>query len=295
MKTQTIVSLFLLSALLLGSTSLAQGGKNLSRGNQNPDQVLELTESFFISESEIEGLKMMREEEKLARDVYLALYEKWNLPIFSNIARSEQSHTNAVQSLLKKYDIPDPVGTDVQGVFVNQNLQDLYNSLVFEGSESVLAALEVGATIEDLDISDLRTLSSQTQNPDILRVYGELEKGSRNHIRSFNRQLLQYGGEAYSSKYISQESLLEILSTAQERGSSMNENESTHQGNSMRGSEQNRGRGQNRTSRASVNAEYGQNTATSSKNSKRQFQNAFDGQALEKSRNFYHFFARFFR
>ena len=36
--------------------------------------------------AEVEALQYMREEEKLARDVYLALYEEWQLPIFQTIA-----------------------------------------------------------------------------------------------------------------------------------------------------------------------------------------------------------------
>lgn len=43
----------------------------------------------ILNAAEIEGLLFMREEEKLAHDVYLALYAKWGLPIFQNIAQSE--------------------------------------------------------------------------------------------------------------------------------------------------------------------------------------------------------------
>lgn len=51
----------------------------------------------------------MREEEKLARDVYLELYETWDLPVFYNIAQSEQTHMGAVKTLIEKYNLKDPI------------------------------------------------------------------------------------------------------------------------------------------------------------------------------------------
>ena len=38
-----------------------------------------------LSTSELEGIAFMREEEKLARDVYIQLADLWNMNIFSNI------------------------------------------------------------------------------------------------------------------------------------------------------------------------------------------------------------------
>ena len=81
-----------------------------------------------LTAEEENSLLFMREEEKLARDVYMTLYEKWGLPIFANIAQSEQTHTEAVRSLLVKYDIADPVIDDSVGVFVNSELQKLYDA-----------------------------------------------------------------------------------------------------------------------------------------------------------------------
>ena len=81
--------------------------------------------SETISTEEREDLLYMREEEKLARDVYTTLYEKWNMQIFANIAQSEQTHTEAVRDLLDKYSIADPVTDDAIGVFQNETLADL--------------------------------------------------------------------------------------------------------------------------------------------------------------------------
>lgn len=70
-----------------------------------------------LSPPEKEGLLYMREEEKLARDVYLFLGEKFNARAFLNIAESEQTHMAYVKVLLDKYGIPDPVGSNPRGVF----------------------------------------------------------------------------------------------------------------------------------------------------------------------------------
>lgn len=170
-----------------------------------------------LSTVEESGLIFMREEEKLARDVYLTLYEKWVQKIFNNIAQSEQTHTEAVRGLLEKYDITDPVTDDTVGVFANAELQTLYDQLVEEGSESLVAALRVGATIEDLDIKDLEDNLALTDNEDIAMVYENLQRGSRNHLRSFVSQL-EAQGASYEPQYISEDEYESIISSEKETG-----------------------------------------------------------------------------
>ncbi len=168
--------------------------------------------STDLTQDEVQSLIHMREEEKLARDVYLTLYNQWNLRVFSNIASSEQSHTNAVKTLLDRYNIPDPVTNDSIGYFSDPQLGALYQTLVEQGSRSLLDALIVGATIEDLDIYDLdEALENIAVNPDVIRVYTHLVHGSENHLRAFYGQIVNRGG-AYSPQYISQERFDEIIS-----------------------------------------------------------------------------------
>ncbi len=164
-----------------------------------------------ISDQENAGLLKMREEEKLARDVSLTLYQQWNYRIFNNIANSEQRHMDAVKSLLDKYGLTDPVADDTIGVFTDFSMTELFNTLVDKGSTSLTDALLVGAAIEDLDINDLNTLMSQTDNEDIQAVYKNLDRGSMNHMRAFTRVLSTYG-ITYTPQYISQDELDNILS-----------------------------------------------------------------------------------
>ena len=147
-----------------------------------------------LSAEEIAGLKFMREEEKLAHDVYVALYALYgNDDIFYRISLSETTHTEAILALLVKYGIPDPAAGKPAGVFEDPDLQVLYDTLIVMGSGSHIAALKVGALIEETDIRDINAKKVVTDEADILTVYNSLLCGSQDHLRSFNSQLLALG------------------------------------------------------------------------------------------------------
>ena len=170
-----------------------------------------------LSEEERDGLIHMREEEKLARDVYITLYEKWSTGIFSNISRAEQRHMDALKILLDKYSVEDPITDSTIGVFTSIEMQGLYDSLIEKGGNSLADALYVGATIEDLDIKDLYDFLEQTDNSDIKTVYQNLAKGSRNHLRAFVSQLSANGVE-YEAQYLPPVEVDEIVNSPHERG-----------------------------------------------------------------------------
>lgn len=190
---------------------------NTSKNNQNYEEnstTTQNTQSSTISEQEKNGLIQMREEEKLARDVYKTLWEKWGNQIFSNIAQSEQTHTDAIKSLLETYKIQDPVVDDSIWSFTSPEMKKLYEDLISKWSVSSLDALAVWATIEDLDIYDLNKLISETDNEDIKVVYNNLKNGSINHINAFVNNITNNGG-SYTPKYISQAEYEGILSSSQ--------------------------------------------------------------------------------
>jgi hypothetical protein len=171
-----------------------------------------------LSDAERDGLLLMREEEKLAGDVYRYLYELHDLRIFSNIAASEDTHTAAVKKLLDRYELQDPAAGNGAGVFTDMDMQMLYDSLSARGTPSLLDGLYVGVLIEELDIFDLdRLLSEVVGNDDIVLVYEALQKGSRNHLRSFYAQLVDRGG-SYTPEYLSQEAFDTIVNSEIERG-----------------------------------------------------------------------------
>ncbi len=143
----------------------------------------------------------VREEEKLARDVYLTLYETWGLEIFARIAESEQRHMNAVATLLEKYGLEDPV-VDQVGVFTNSEIQELYNQLVEWGGKSLDDALLVGAYIEEKDIIDLAKVIEESGDPEVDMVIGNLIQGSMNHLRAFTQQYESMTGEEYTPQLL---------------------------------------------------------------------------------------------
>ena len=148
-----------------------------------------------LTQLEEQELLYLREEEKLARDVYAALYASSGLQIFNNISQSEQRHMNAALTLLQNYGLVDPVGSNAAGVFTNTDLQSLHDQLVAQGAASQIAALQVGVLIEETDIADLEAAISNTDKTDVIRVYNNLLKGSLNHLSAFTNNLAALGGE----------------------------------------------------------------------------------------------------
>jgi hypothetical protein len=138
-----------------------------------------------LKDSEISWLTYMREEEKLARDVYLTLYNKYQSRIFKNIATSEQTHMDAVKTLLDRYGIQDPAAGNGPGEFTNRDLQALYTELINKGSISLNEAFKVGVEIEETDIGDLKEAIAASTPKDIVKVYTNLLQASLNHLQAF--------------------------------------------------------------------------------------------------------------
>ena len=169
-----------------------------------------------VSVAEADGLIFMREEEKLAHDVYTYLFALGYSKAFDNISNSEQTHTDAILTLLNRYNIPDPVGNNAEGIFVNADLQALYDALIVLGAPSLIEALSVGAEIEEIDLLDIQTLVNALEgNEDIAIVYENLMKGSRNHLRAFVKNLANQGVD-YAPLHLSQEEYDAIINAAVE-------------------------------------------------------------------------------
>lgn len=149
----------------------------------------------LLTQQEINAIVYMREEEKLARDVYTVLFDKWGNNPFNNIRQSEQVHMDRVKILITSYSLEDPVikNNDKRGLFANTLLQEFYNELVDSGNTSLTAALKVGAKIEEMDITDLEKRTGQTKKQDIITTFNYLKQASENHLRAFVRRLKMQG------------------------------------------------------------------------------------------------------
>lgn len=192
-------------------TSATASTATTTTGTTNP------TANLTVDDAVAADLVFLREEEKLARDVYLTLGERWGLLILANISVSEQQHMDAVLQLLQAAGIPDPAAGTGVGEFTNAELGELYVRLVDTGTASSVDALVVGATIEDLDLSDLAGMAERTQEPRILTVYDSLMKGSRNHLRSFVEHLTA-AGVTYQPQFIDEATYEAIVTSPAEHG-----------------------------------------------------------------------------
>lgn len=174
-----------------------------------------------LSVDEAADLAYMREEEKLARDVYLTLGEMWGGRVFDNIAESEQRHTDAIKALLDTYGLVDPA-LDAVGYFANEDLQAMYDTLISRGMASELEALHVGALIEEVDITDIQHAIEAADHEDIERVYENLMQGSRNHLRAFVDAIERRGVE-YEAQHLDEDEVEEIVESPVETGSAIDD------------------------------------------------------------------------
>lgn len=165
-----------------------------------------------------DSLAYMREEEKLAHDVYVFLYEQWGMQVFQNISESEQVHTDTVKFLLEAYGLPDPAADLAAGQFSNPDLQALYDQLTALGAQSLSNALKVGAAVEEIDILDLQTRLQNDLPDDVRQAYENLLYGSFNHLAAFTSVLEGQTGEIYEPKYLTPEAYAEALSQASAGG-----------------------------------------------------------------------------
>ena len=203
---KSVVAFTLAWAVALSAPLYAANGSGATRTSVSSLSVVEKTDLLF-----------MREEEKLARDVYLTLYESWKLTVFSNIASSEQSHMDAILKLLRTYSLPDPAAGNEIGEFTDPALQTLYNTLIAKGALSALDALQVGGIIEETDMHDLVEAIEHSDNADIDATYESLLCGSRNHLRAFAGSLTSMTGQPYTAQVITQDEVDLILSSPVEQ------------------------------------------------------------------------------
>ena len=219
MKTRKLGAILALTSLTLFFASCKDGLNNvedtfaITEAEKSVESVAapgdSCTFTGTLTEAEIEGLMEMREEEKLAQDVYLYFYDLYKQPVFKNISKSEAAHTKAVLWLINGYGLEDPL-LEGLGNFTNPLFTELYTQLTEKGSESLIEALKVGAFVEEYDINDLLHLIEQTESDNIARVYGNLLRGSEFHIKAFTN-VLKFYDVIYSPTILSEELYQEII------------------------------------------------------------------------------------
>jgi len=206
-----VTAILVLSVSSYSYAASNKGQFSLEKGKKN-------VQTQQLTAQEQESLLYMREEEKLARDVYLTLYEFFESNIFNNIASAEQKHMNSMKNLLTQFALEDPVLDDSIGAFTNSVFSEFYDSKTAK-VRSIKDAILTGILIEETDIMDIQKDIVLTDNPAIQNVYENLLRGSRNHLRAFVRKL-ESMGVVYEALVLDQATADAIVNSPVERGSS---------------------------------------------------------------------------
>ena len=152
-----------------------------------------VTTTTTLSAEQLDTLVYIYQEEKVARDTYITLGDMYsNQNVFANIQESERTHISKARALCEKYgaDISTIDESNV-GEFVVPVLQELYDTLIAQGSQSELAALMVGEYVELTDIEDLEHAEIGMPS-DVVQVYENLKAGSLNHLAAFRSAIDAY-------------------------------------------------------------------------------------------------------
>ena len=197
------IRLLIYKALVSGIFALATIFADTSNNTASAARNVVASVTTALSSDEATMLTFMREEEKLARDIYIAMYQKWGAVTFSNISKSEQNHMDTLKKKLDKYQLPDPVQPAL-GVFTNADLQTKYDQLQVTGLQSLVDGLYVGATIEEVDMVDIQHAIDVTTHLDVVNSYQNLLEGSKNHLRAYVKALASQG-VTYAPQFISLE------------------------------------------------------------------------------------------
>lgn len=164
----------------------------------------------LLTTEEIDGIKYIRESEKLSRDIYSTFYDTWELEVFNNLYLIEKTHSKAMKNTLIKYDIKDSIEEDTVGDFPSPYFQRLYDDFIKKGDKSFYEAIYIAATIEEMAIYDLKEYKAKIENKEISKLFLNLEYGSIGNLRKLNNELETFG-MTYEARYITPAELRVIL------------------------------------------------------------------------------------
>lgn len=204
-----------LSLFIVTGVFVFQGTAQAAGHDDHLEVLLKGMPVGVLADEEERAILYLREEEKLARDLYTAFYDKWNIRTFSQISLSEQNHMDSMKLLVDRYGLEDPVLSE-PGKFSDEKLQQIFDDLLARGLTSRGESLKVAAMVEDMDIMDFRVEQKKTGKPDLLAIYENLERGSRNHLRAFGRQLSKENIR-YEATFLTQEEIDSIMASPNER------------------------------------------------------------------------------
>lgn len=188
------------------------GTSMMTRANITP--VMEATSPLTADETEF--LYAIREDEKIAHDVYAAFSALYPAAkTISKIMTAESSHISAAEAVLDYYEIEYPPLSDT-GIFEDADRQALYNDLITKGT-TLIKAYGTMALMEEETVYAYKSIQNQLTNSNLSLLLSQLIKASSNHLRATVRQVVKLGG-SYSPAYLSDEEYQTIINMAFENG-----------------------------------------------------------------------------
>jgi hypothetical protein len=175
---------------VLGATALLATGAGLTASALTTDAAgpaTGVTPTVVSTATDVGAqLRLTREEERMARDLYAALAKAHDnaLPM-SMITGAEQRHFDAVGAMLTRYGVTDPSSGRSAGSYAYPELQKLYDQWYAKGKASSNAAYQVGVELEKWDIAGLQKQVNATSQTDVQRLYTNLLSASQHHLAAY--------------------------------------------------------------------------------------------------------------
>lgn len=194
-----------------------------------------------LTTDEIEFIYAVREDEKIARDLYFSFFRNFGLKTFENIGKAEDNHIKATEKLFDYYEIDYPA-LSANGKFEDASRQKLFDSLLLKGTPE-LEAFKVMALLEESNIVEYGEVLKSIVNPNIKLVIENLAKASANHFKAAIRQITALGG-TYAPALMTQEQYRALIAIGFEKGKRyMNKNDGSkaNSGNKLGGNGQSKG------------------------------------------------------
>lgn len=165
----------------------------------------------ILTDAEKNHVLWMREESKVARDLYTFLFNRWGIPVFKKKMVKEQVNMDRSLTIINKYGLTDPIVKDEQGIYSKENFRQMYVELAMRGNSSLPEALRAAAITEELDIMELEdALQNTITNPDLKSIYNTMAVSSRNHLRAIIEQI-QCMGEIYGPQRLPEKRFYSIV------------------------------------------------------------------------------------
>lgn len=169
-----------------------------------------------LTADEIEFLFAMREDEKMAKDLYTAFGAQYPTAVqFSRIATAEATHVAAIETMLTYYEVSFPALTPA-GVFADAEKQAQYDAFLAQGT-TIQGAFEVMALLEEENIAAYKAVEATATNANIKLILANMVRASSNHLKAAVRQLTILG-ITYTPTHLDQATFDEVISSAFAQG-----------------------------------------------------------------------------